>query len=284
MSGKLTSPSVLHELLRRHGVTPRRRWGQNFLIDENILRKIPRAAQIAPGDEVLEVGPGPGALTVALAQAGARVWAVELDPRLMGVLAETTAAYPQVHPVQADILTWPWSEHLAPERTKVVSNLPYYLISPLLGRLLADRFPLLVLLVQQEVAHRLLARPGQADYGSLSVRVAYHATGEIIARVSPGAFYPRPEVASAVVRLTRRPVPPVAVDEAALFAVVRAAFGHRRKTLRTALAQGLSLPAEKVRSLLAAAAIDGERRGETLTLEEFAMLAAALSRREVDPG
>lgn len=286
------SPSITAELLRAHGLRPLKRWGQNFLCDRNVRDRIVRAAALRPEECVLEIGAGLGALTVGLAQACAKVTAIELDQRLAPILEQTLAGCQNVRLVFGDFLQLDlaalWEEAFTPTsgepehplRGVVVANIPYYISSPIVEALLAHKARLarIVLLVQQEFAARLLARPGTSDYGSLSVFVQYHAQVEDLGRVSPNVFLPRPEVSSAIVRLT--PVLPSTVvvpEEALFFRLVRAAFGQRRKTLLNTLSRSRGLGRAAAEEALARAGIDAYRRGETLSLEEFARLARELS-------
>ncbi len=281
----LSSPAAVSALLKRHNLRPRKRFGQNFLVDGNTLAKIVAAGELAPGGYALEIGAGLGVLTAALADAvteTGRVVSVEVDTDLLPALEETLAEKPQVQIVTADALALDWpaflDEHFSGAKPAVVANIPYNITSPLLTTLLAQhgRFSRIVLLVQKEVAARLGAKAGTPDYGALSVFVQYHAQVETIGIVSRRVFFPSPDVDSAVVRLTPHAAPSVSVpSEAQLFAIVRAAFGQRRKALLNALSgdPALSWSREQAASALEAAGIDGGRRGETLTLEEFALLA-----------
>ena len=264
---------------------PSRRVGQCFLVDPAVLGRIVAAAGIVPGEPVLEIGAGPGTLTGALAGAGARVTALEWDRRLAAVLRARESPASGVTVVEADALAFDLPGWLATVggAAKVVANIPYQITSPLLLRLL-DLGPglrLIVLLVQREVAARLVAPPGGKTYGTLSLVCRYRAEVEVVAEVPRTAFHPEPEVDSALVRLTLLERPRVAVpDGRLLFAVIRAAFGQRRKTLRNALlgARALRLRAPRLDQALASAAIDGRARGETLSLEEYGRLATCLSR------
>lgn len=284
----LSSPAAVAALLRRHGLHPRRRFGQNFLVDANTLAKIVGAGNVGPGDRVLEIGTGLGVLTAALAEAvteSGQVVTVEVDRDLLPALTDTVAALPQVRVVSADALALAWPQFLSERfsdgpRIKVIANIPYNITTPLLTTLLAQRgrFGVIVLLVQKEVAQRLAAAPATPDYGSLSVFVQFHANVETVGIVSRRVFLPAPDVDSAIVRLTPFAAPPVSVsDEKQFFAVVRAAFGQRRKALVGALSgdPALGWTRERAVAALAAASIDPGRRGETLSLEEFARLAAA---------
>jgi 16S rRNA (adenine1518-N6/adenine1519-N6)-dimethyltransferase len=282
----LSSPAAVSSLLKRHDLHPRKRFGQNFLVDGNTLAKIVAAGALEPGGAALEIGAGLGVLTAALADAvtpSGRVVSVEVDTDLLAALAETTGEKPQVEIVTADAMALDWPAFLDTHfaggiKPSVVANIPYNITSPLVTTLLAQqgRFARIVLLVQKEVAVRMAAKAATPDYGSLSVFIQYHAKVEIIGMVSRRVFFPPPDVDSAIVRLTPHDTPPVSVpSEAKLFAVVRAAFGQRRKALLNALSgdPALGWNREQASAALAAAGIDGRRRGETLTLEEFAHLA-----------
>lgn len=277
-------PRELRQLLARAGIHPQRRLGQNFLIDGNVRDRIIAAAQLRPDDAVLEVGPGAGALTLALVEQCALVVAVEKDRRLLQVLADLVPPQAPLELMGADALTIPWGETLQqaagrrglqPGRLLFIANLPYSITGPALARLLAEerQFSHAVVMVQKEVGDRLAAAPAGKDYGSLTLLAQYHGHVEKLFTVSPGSFWPRPAVESMVVRFRRHDAPPVAAPEEMLFAVIRAAFAQRRKTIRNALAAGLNMAPATVAAVLEAAAIDGARRGETLTLTEFARVA-----------
>ncbi len=276
----LTAPSQVRALLKRYGLRPNRRLGQHFLIDANVLAKVVAAAELGPLDNVLEIGPGLGTLTHELARRAGRVVAVELDRALLPVLEETLAGLDNVTVVHGDAVRVDLAALCGGTAAwKVVANLPYGVTGPVVARLLeSGRFALLVVMVQLEVAQRMLAGPGSRDYGAFSVLVRYYAEPELVARVPATAFLPPPEVGSAVVRLRARAAPPVDADPRAFFAVVRAAFGHRRKSLRNALQAGLAATARDAGRLPREAGLDGERRGETLSLEEFAALARSLQK------
>jgi 16S rRNA (adenine1518-N6/adenine1519-N6)-dimethyltransferase len=286
----LTSLAEVDALLRRHGFQTRQRLGQNFLIDRNTLLKVVTAADLEPEDAVVEVGPGIGTLTVELAARAGRLTAVEVDPRLLPILQEVLAGYPNAEVVHADFLRLRlesfFAERCSGRRCKVVANLPYYITSPVLTALLEHHAMLerIVLMVQKEVADRLTAAPGTEAYGSLSVFAQWRARVETVARVSRHVFRPPPNVDSAIVRLLLREAPPAAVnDEGRFFDVVHAAFQKRRKTLLNALATfpTLGLTKEAAAEALRRASIDPARRGETLAITEFAALANALPAGEL---
>lgn len=276
--------SLLREtrrLLSTHGLRPKKRWGQCFLIDRNILGKVVEAGELRAGDRVLEIGAGVGVLTAALAERCRRVIAVEIDPQLFQILQEELGGREQVVLVQRDILELELEPLLQGGRWKVIANLPYYLATPLLTRLLMSHrhFSLLLVMVQQEVAERLTASPGEKTYGSLTVLCQYHADIDIVARVSRNAFYPAPQVDSALVRLRVLPTPRVRPKDPDLyFRLVRAAFAYRRKTLINALTRAGWIPVDRQRlaAIVEGARIDPHRRGETLTLQEFQVLADQL--------
>jgi 16S rRNA (adenine1518-N6/adenine1519-N6)-dimethyltransferase len=273
----LASPAQLRALLAAHRFRPRKRLGQHFLVDRNVLRKAIECARLTRGDQVLEIGPGVGALTQELAEAAGRVVAIEVDKRLEPILRQTLAGRQGVELVFADALDLQLGLWLGEGRWKVVANLPYYLTSPLIARLLEFRAGIsrLVLMVQEEVADRLLASPGTKEYGSPSVLVQSHCEVARAARVSRRCFYPSPEVDSALLVLEVRSQPLVPDRLAPLFfSIVHAAFGQRRKTLRNALASLGELPPEKLSAILRQAGVEPGRRGETLAPGDFLRLAA----------
>lgn len=283
MTGVGFDPSRISDLraaLSELGVHPSRGLGQNFLVDGNILDKIVAVAGVSREDTVLEVGAGAGALSRRLAQVAGHVIAIEIDRRLEPLLRRAVAGYDNVQLIFADALDIDWGQLNAGKQPwRFVANVPYYITGPLLSRALQAKpsFQRIVMMVQREVAQRLVAAPGSKDYGALSVLAAYYATVELAFTVSPRSFWPRPQVWSAVVVLNPVAQPagqrPNAQD---FFAVVRAAFAHRRKMLHNALADDPALNLDKFQAsqLLAAASIDGTRRAETLSLDEFARLAA----------
>lgn len=270
----LTRPSELKPLLERHGLALQKRFGQNFLISRVHIEKIADAAKLTEADSVLEIGPGAGVLTVELACRAGKVTSIELDRNLLPLLDEVLAEFDNVTVLQGDALALP-----LPEANKVVANIPYNITSPLLVRLLSHRpaFQSLTLLVQKEVAQRLVAAPGTSDYGALTVFVNYYAKARIAVQVPKGVFLPPPKIDSAAIHLEVHSTPPVEVpSEEALFAVSRAAFGQRRKTIANALSAGLDRPREQIESALNQVGIDPLRRGETLSLADFAALACTL--------
>lgn len=281
--GNFTNTS---EILHKYQFRMQKKYGQNFLIDANILNKIVEAAQITKEDCVLEIGPGIGTMTQYLAEAAGRVVAVEIDKELIPILEETLSPYDNVVLLCADILKVDLTK-LVNENGggpfKVVANLPYYITTPIIMALFESHVPLasITVMVQSEVADRMQVGPGTKDYGALSLAVQYFARPEVVARVPASCFIPRPNVDSTVIRLTRHTSPPVEVtDEAYLFAVIRASFNQRRKTLVNGLvnAGNLGVTREQVEEVLTQMGISKTIRGETFTLERFAELSNRLAK------
>jgi 16S rRNA (adenine1518-N6/adenine1519-N6)-dimethyltransferase len=273
MADALLGPAEIRELAARLGVAPTKKLGQNFVHDPNTVRRIVAAAGLRPGDVVLEVGPGLGSLTLGLVAAAAHVHAVEIDPVLAAELPATVAAANlTVH--TADALRVSGTD-FDPAPTMLVANLPYNVAVPVVLHLLAE-LPALrggLVMVQKEVADRLTAAPGSRIYGVPSVKLAWYADARPAGRVPPAVFWPVPNVDSGLVAFTRRPAPGGA-DRAAVFTVVDAAFAQRRKTLRAALAGWAGGP-DRAERVLVAAGIDPRARGESLSVREFAAIAAA---------
>lgn len=279
----LTDSGTLNSLLQRHGFFTRKGLGQHFLISSKALNAILDACALEDSLPILEIGPGIGVVTRALAERGAQVTAVEIDARALQVLDETVGAFPRVAIIRDDILAIDLSALLADRRWTVVGNLPYYITTPVIARILelAPRVARAVFMVQREVGERLMAPPGSKIYGALSVFAQVYAEVERVARVPKGAFFPPPTVESMVIRLTMHPQPLVPSSQReTFFQVVRAAFGQRRKTLENALAGGGVLGGEReaVSAILRAVEIDPTRRGETLSIAEFLRIADELAR------
>jgi len=269
-------------VLKAYGLHPRRRFGQHFLISRRVLDRLLETAALTSQEGVLEIGAGIGTLTVPLAEVAGGVVAVEIDQDLLPALRDAVARFSGVTVVQGDAMSLDLPRLVAPLPLprKAVSNLPYNIASPLIVTLLERPlgFTRMVFTVQREVAERLAAAAGGKDYGALSVAVQYRAAARIVMRVPSTAFYPPPDVESAVVLLEVRPKPAVHVDdEAVFFRVVRGAFAHRRKTLRNTLAGALDLDPAIVDAATKQAGIDPTRRGETLTLDEFASLSQSMA-------
>ena len=270
----IASPQVTQHILNRFKLRADKKLGQNFLIDEQVVRQIVAAAELSEADTVLEVGPGIGTLTQGLAESKAQVVAVELDTRLLPVLATTLEGYDNVRVVHGDILKVNIMEEVGVPNFKVCANLPYYITTPIIFALLEKRLPMerLVAMVQKEVAERMAAQPGGKDYGALSVAIQYYTEPEIAFIVPPTSFIPAAAVDSAVIVCKRREKPPVEVcDEALFFRVVKAAFSLRRKMLSNSL-KNMGIKSEQVAKWLELAGVDGKRRAETLSLEDFAKL------------
>ena len=259
-------------LLAAHGLAPRRDLGQNFVADPNTVRRIARLADVGPGDHVVEIGAGLGSLTLALAETGAAITAIEVDHGLAAVLRDVVADLDNVTVIEGDALRLDWAATLATaERWVLVANLPYNVATPLVCDLL-DFVPAIermLVMVQREVAERLCAAAGAEAYGAVSVKVAYWATARIAGVVPASVFVPRPKVESALADIRRRPAPAVDVAPAPLFELVRTAFGQRRKMLRRSLA-GVVAP-----DVFAAAGIDAQRRPEELDVAEWGALTTA---------
>jgi len=277
------TPRQVRDAITAAGLRPSKALGQNFVADPNTVRRIARLAEIVPGQRVVEIGAGLGALTLALVEVGARVTAIEVDPHLLPTLRATVSDAP-VRVLEADALTLDWARLLAdtddgiaaapPSSWTLVANLPYNVAVPVIVRVLDEAAAVtsMLVMVQREVGERLVAEPGSKTYGAVSVKVAYHASARLVGRVPPSVFVPRPRVESVLVRLDRRPavlVDPATVSPKRLFQVVRAGFAHRRKMLRRAL-DGVVAP-----SAYAAAGIDPSARAEQLSVEDFGRLAAA---------
>ena len=273
----IASPEVVHYICKRFDIKMSKKLGQNFLIKRGIVDEIVKAADLQEGEPVLEIGPGIGTLTQGLAQSGANVTAIELDTRLLEVLDTTLAQYSNVTIVHGDVLKLDVPSIMNHKPFKVVANLPYYITTPIIMSLLESRLPIerLVVMVQKEVALRMVAKPGTKDYGALSVAVQYYTKSDIVLDVPPKSFLPAPAVTSSVIRCVLRDKPPVdVVDEKLFFRVVKAGFAQRRKTFANTM-KTTGLSKDRIEELLAKANIDGQRRGETFTLQEFADVANA---------
>lgn len=276
---ELSDPRTLRDTLRAHGVRAATSLGQRFLVDRSVLAAIVDAAELRPEDDVLEVGPGPGVLTRALAERARSVTAVEVDARLVRVLADTLSDHPNATVVQADALAVDLFA-VGPRPTRIVANLPYQITSPLVMRFLGDprRPPLVVVLVQEEVARRMVAKEGAAgERGFLSIFVESFAEARIVRRVAPRAFRPPPRVHSAVVAMRTRAQPafsPLAQEP--FLRLVSDCFRHRRKQLRSALGHEAAVTRERAAAALESCGIDPKRRPEELAHREWVALATAL--------
>lgn len=280
-------PSNTIAVLQKYNFNFQKKFGQNFLIDPHVLEKIIEAAQITKEDCVVEIGPGIGTMTQYLAESAGQVVAVEIDKALIPILEDTLSAYDNVEIINEDILKVDL-QRLVEEKNggqpvKVVANLPYYITTPIVMGLFESHVPLrsVTIMVQKEVAERMQAGPGSKDYGALSLAVQYYAKAEVVANVPPNCFIPRPNVGSAVIRLTRYEKSPVTVqNEKLMFAVIRASFNQRRKMLANGLgnAPGLSVSKEEVRRALISMGLSENIRGEAMTLAQFAQLSDILGR------
>lgn len=285
MSDMLASPQRTIEIIRKYEFTFRKKFGQNFLIDERVIDKIIRAAQITKEDCVLEIGPGIGALTQYLAGAAGKVVAVEIDKKLIPILQETLSGTDNVTVINQDILKTDLKEiadtYHGGKPLKVVANLPYYITTPIIMELLEKKPPVssITVMVQKEVADRMKAAPGGKEYGALSLAVQYYSEPETVAIVPPNCFIPRPSIDSAVVKLDHVGTGKVPVkNEKLLFALIRASFNQRRKTLANGIknAAGLSFTREQVTAALEQMGLPATVRGEALSLAQFALLADLL--------
>ena len=274
-------------VLQKYNFNFQKKFGQNFLIDTNVLDRIISSAEITKEDCVLEIGPGIGTMTQYLAESAREVVAVEIDKALIPILEDTLSAYDNVTVINDDILKVDINKIVQEKNNgkpvKVVANLPYYITTPIIMGLFESHVPLksITIMVQKEVADRMQVGPGTKDYGALSLAVQYYAKPEIVANVPPNCFIPRPNVGSAVIRLTRYEEPPVRVkDEAKMFALIRASFNQRRKTLVNGLgnAAGLNVTKEQAAEALEKMGLSPTVRGEALTLEQFAALSDLLTR------
>ncbi|MGI6551045.1 MAG: 16S rRNA (adenine(1518)-N(6)/adenine(1519)-N(6))-dimethyltransferase RsmA [Syntrophomonadales bacterium] len=278
--------SGVRSLLAAEDLRPHKGLGQNFLVDKNILQKIVKAGQIAPHDVVLEIGTGLGALTLYLAEAAGRVVTVEIDKKLIPILQKIFVSRPKITLMTGDILALDWERELygflnSPlDRFVICANLPYYITSPIIFRILENkhRVKQAVLMVQREVADRLLATPGTKEYSLLTVMVSRMAGVELVTRVSRNCFYPSPEVDSTVIKLVPHYQPQVEVEKEEVFtALVRAAFQARRKTMLNVLVNSGFADRDTALNTLESLGVDPRRRGETLSVEEFAQIANRLS-------
>lgn len=283
----LGNPKNTIEILNKYKFVFQKRYGQNFLIDEHVLGKIIRAAEITEEDFVVEIGPGIGTLTQYLAASAREVAAIEIDDALIPILEDTLSGYDNVTIIHEDVLKVDLAR-LAEEKNgggpvKVVANLPYYITTPIIMGLFENHVPVdsITIMVQKEVADRMKTGPGSKDYGALSLAVQYYASPELVANVPPNCFMPRPRVGSAVIRLTKYQTPPVeAEDEKLMFQIIRASFNQRRKTLVNGLSNApeLRIPKERTEAVLEEMGLKPGVRGEALDLAQFAELSNRLKR------
>ena len=284
-TGKLSNPQNTIQVIQKHGFAFQKKFGQNFLIDAHVLDKIIAAAGVTADDMVLEIGPGIGTMTQYLAEQARQVTAVEIDTNLIPILKETLSDYDNVTVINEDILKVDIKklaeEYNGGKPIKVVANLPYYITTPIIMGLFESGVPIdnITVMVQKEVADRMQVGPGSKDYGALSLAVQYYAEPYIVANVPPNCFIPRPNVGSAVIRLTRHQTPPVEVkDRELMFKLIRASFNQRRKTLLNGLNNSpeLSFGKEQIAAAIEQLGVPAAVRGEALTLEQFARLSDLL--------
>ena len=282
MNQKLSDPKKTIEVIQKYQFAFQKRFGQNFLIDAHVLEKIVSAAGITKDDCVLEIGPGIGTMTQYLAESAEQVIAVEIDTNLLPILADTLKDYSNVKVINQDILKVDINELVKEYNNdrpiKVVANLPYYITTPIIMGLFESNVPIdnITVMVQKEVADRMQVGPGSKDYGALSLAVQYYASPYIVANVPPNCFIPRPNVGSAVIRLTRYQEPPVQVkDPKLMFKLIRASFNQRRKTLQNGLNNSpeISFSKEEITKAIESLGVSPSVRGEALSLEQFAQLA-----------
>ncbi len=279
-SPDVTSPRALSLLFKKYGLKPRRQLGQNFLIDANIVRKIIKAAEISEDNYIIEIGPGAGALTAALARSDVRLAVLEIDRGLIRLLKDQFKNLPQVKIMERDVLEVEWEEMLiglAGRNTevKLISNLPYNISGPFMYNLFREAFPFskAILMFQKEVAQRLLANPGDSDYGTLSVLSRYYCRGENLFDVSKNVFWPRPKVDSTVIRLTPRSKELSNPEEKLFWEIVQSLFQQRRKTILKRMSIHFNIPRNDLTELLKKAAIIPAARPEELDVNQFAKLA-----------
>ena len=282
MNEKLSDPKKTIEVIQKYQFAFQKRFGQNFLIDAHVLEKIVSAAGITKDDCVLEIGPGIGTMTQYLAESAGQVIAVEIDTNLLPILADTLKDYSNVKVINQDILKVDINELVKEYNNgrpiKGVANLPYYITTPIIMGLFESNVPIdnITVMVQKEVADRMQVGPGSKDYGALSLAVQYYASPYIVANVPPNCFIPRPNVGSAVIRLTRYQEPPVQVkDPKLMFKLIRASFNQRRKTLQNGLNNSpeISFSKEEITKAIESLGVSPSVRGEALSLEQFAQLA-----------
>ncbi len=286
----LASPSGAKSLIDKHGFRIKKGLGQNFLVDSNIVEKILSSAGLDCRDTVVEIGPGLGVITKAAAARAGKVLALEIDKKLAPLLEESLQGFKNAQVIYCDAMDSDidrivWQYAGSKGEYKIIANLPYYITTPLIMHLLESgfNFSLMIIMVQLEVAQRIAALPGSKEYGALSVAVQYYTEAKFLFKVPKTVFMPRPEVDSAVIRLVKRDKPAVEVpDEALFFKIIKGAFGQRRKTVLNALAAAFDLSRDDMKKILDLAGIEPSRRGETLSLDEFANIARKMHSNKPD--
>ncbi|WP_041808476.1 16S rRNA (adenine(1518)-N(6)/adenine(1519)-N(6))-dimethyltransferase RsmA [Evansella cellulosilytica] len=288
MDKDIATPKKTKAILDKYGFSFKKSLGQNFLIDTNVLKRIVAAANVSQSTGVIEIGPGIGALTEQLAKEAKRVVAFEIDQRLLPILKETLSAYEHTKIIHQDVLKADVQKVIKDEfeeneELAVVANLPYYVTTPILMKLLEEKLPVrtIVVMIQKEVAERIAAKPNSKNYGSLSIAAQYYADAETVFTVPKTVFVPQPNVDSAILRLSIREKPPITVkDEAFFFEIIRASFAQRRKTILNNLAHHFStLSKQTIEEILQSINIDPRRRGEALSMEEFGVLSDNLLKK-----
>ena len=281
---KLSDIGTIKDLLKRHGFTFSKALGQNFLINPSVCPRMAELSGAGEGVGVIEVGPGIGVLTNELCKLADKVVAIELDKRLLPVLDETLAEYDNVKVINADVLELDLNKLIADEfpgmEVVICANLPYYITSPVIMKLLEDRLPVtaITVMVQKEAAQRICAPVGSRESGAVTVSVNYYAEPSLQFHVSAGSFMPAPKVDSAVIRLDIREAPPVETDEKMFFSVVKAAFSQRRKVISNSLSSGLKMSKDEINGVLERAGVPANARAEKLSLEDFAKIANEVSK------
>ncbi len=287
---KLYAPSTIQAIKERHNFQLSKSLGQNFITDKSVIERIVEGSDVGEDDLVIEIGPGIGVLTAEAAESAARVVAIEIDKKLIPILAETLAEYDNIRVVNQDILKTDINELIREEReagnftggVKIMGNLPYYITTPIIMGILENGVDAdsITIMMQKEVADRIKASPGGKIYGAISVAVQYYCEVEQVASVPKEVFVPRPKVDSAVLKLSIRKERPVdLIDEKSFFACIKAGFGQRRKTLLNSLTGVNGLPKEDIKEILEAAGVDPARRAETLDINEFAAIANGVAER-----
>lgn len=274
---------ITRNIVKKYGFKFSKGLGQNFLIDDTVLEDIVQAADISPEDLVIEIGPGVGTLTKLLLKRAKKVCAVELDDKLIPILNEELKEFSNLEIIHGDALKVDFNEIIGDEKSvKVVANLPYYVTTPIISRLLKGNynFSSITIMIQKEVAERIAAKPSTKDYGALTLLVQYYSAIEVVRKVGPDAFIPQPKVESMVIKLSKLPAPRVDVaDVDLLFKVIRESFNMRRKTLSNSL-KNLKLDKERLQKAFEDAGIDPRRRGETLSIEEFGRLSDCINAEQ----
>ena len=281
---KLSDIGTIKDILKRHGFTFSKALGQNFLINPSVCPRMAELSGAGEGVGVIEVGPGIGVLTNELCKLADKVVAIELDKRLLPVLDETLAEYGNVKVINADVLELDLNKLIADEfpgmQVVICANLPYYITSPVIMKLLEDRLPVtaITVMVQKEAAQRICAPVGSRESGAVTVSVNYYAEPSLQFHVSAGSFMPAPKVDSAVIRLDIRETPPVETDEKMFFSVVKAAFSQRRKVISNSLSSGLKMSKDEINGILERAQVPANARAEKLSLDDFAKIANEVSK------